>query len=169
MKRATPLVFSNPRTKRVCFDKDNGKASLFKPGAVSENHFHLGSHNYAVVSDFADVARIHLRRYKLDATGSLLPTKDGIFGRHYLTKELGWRANGRVEAGHSQIEVAKMAESTSVLPTSSQRRERLQWARQHVHWKRINGKLFFLRMSPGLESDSRRIFIWRETGTRCPP
>ncbi|GFT05275.1 PC4 domain-containing protein [Trichonephila clavipes] len=36
------------------------------------------SHNYAVVSDFADVARIHLRRYKLDATGSLLPTKDGI-------------------------------------------------------------------------------------------
>ncbi|GFS51389.1 PC4 domain-containing protein [Trichonephila inaurata madagascariensis] len=38
----------------------------------------LRSHNYAVVSDFADVARIHLRRYKLDATGSLLPTKDGI-------------------------------------------------------------------------------------------
>ncbi|GFW28894.1 PC4 domain-containing protein [Trichonephila clavipes] len=36
------------------------------------------SHNYAVVSDFADVARIHLRRYKLDAAGSLLPTKDGI-------------------------------------------------------------------------------------------
>ncbi|GFS83783.1 PC4 domain-containing protein [Trichonephila clavipes] len=33
---------------------------------------------YAVVSDFACVARIHLRRYKLDATGSLLPTKDGI-------------------------------------------------------------------------------------------
>ncbi|GFV15007.1 DUF4817 domain-containing protein [Trichonephila clavipes] len=33
---------------------------------------------HAVVSDFADVARIHLRRYKLDATGSLLPTKDGI-------------------------------------------------------------------------------------------
>ncbi|GFW06088.1 PC4 domain-containing protein [Trichonephila clavipes] len=63
--------------KRVCFDKDNGKAS-FKPDAVPENHFHLGSHNYAVVSDFADVARIHLHRYKLDATGSLLPTKDGI-------------------------------------------------------------------------------------------
>ncbi|GFW29952.1 PC4 domain-containing protein [Trichonephila clavipes] len=64
-------------SQRVCFDKDNGKAS-FKPDAVPENHFHLGSHNYAVVSDFADVARIHLRRYKLDATGSLLPTKDGI-------------------------------------------------------------------------------------------
>ncbi|GFT45120.1 PC4 domain-containing protein [Trichonephila clavipes] len=63
---------------RVCFDKDNGKASSFKPDAVPENHFHLGSHNYAVVSDFADVARIHLRRYKLDATASLLPTKDGI-------------------------------------------------------------------------------------------
>ncbi|GFW01827.1 general transcription factor II-I repeat domain-containing protein 2 [Trichonephila clavipes] len=77
MKHATSLAFSHPRAKRVCFDKDNGKAS-FKPDAVPENHFHLGSHNYAVVSDFADVARIHLRRYKLDATGSLLPTKDGI-------------------------------------------------------------------------------------------
>ncbi|GFW21621.1 PC4 domain-containing protein [Trichonephila clavipes] len=77
MKHATPLAFSHPRAKRVCFDKDNGKASSFKPDAVPENHFHLGSHNYAVVSDFADVARIHLRRYKLDATGSLLPTKDG--------------------------------------------------------------------------------------------
>ncbi|GFV01907.1 PC4 domain-containing protein [Trichonephila clavipes] len=78
MKHATPLAFSHPRAKRVCFDKDNGKASSFKPDAVPDNHFHLGSHNYAVVSDFADVARIHLRRYKLDATGSLLPTKDGI-------------------------------------------------------------------------------------------
>ncbi|GFR21807.1 PC4 domain-containing protein [Trichonephila clavata] len=78
MKRATPLIFSNPRAKRVCFDKDNGKVSSFKPDAVPENHFHLGGHNYAVISDFADVARIHLRRYKLDATGSLLPTKDGI-------------------------------------------------------------------------------------------
>ncbi|GFY70310.1 PC4 domain-containing protein [Trichonephila inaurata madagascariensis] len=78
MKRATPLVFSNPRAKIVCFDKDNGKASSFKPDDVPENHFHLGGHNYAVVSDFADVARIHLHSYKLDATGSLRPTKDGI-------------------------------------------------------------------------------------------
>ncbi|GFT78206.1 transposable element Tcb2 transposase [Trichonephila clavipes] len=31
--------------------------------------------NYPVVSDFACVARNHLRRYKLDATGSLLPNK----------------------------------------------------------------------------------------------
>ncbi|GFX24183.1 PC4 domain-containing protein [Trichonephila clavipes] len=77
MKHALLLAFSHPRAKRVCFDKDNGKASSLKPDAVPENHFHLGSRNYAVVSDFADVARIHLRRYKLDATGSLLPTKDG--------------------------------------------------------------------------------------------
>ncbi|GFY21829.1 PC4 domain-containing protein [Trichonephila clavipes] len=106
MKHATPLAFSHPRAKRVCFDKDNGKTSSFKPDAVPENHFHLGSHNYAVVSYFADVARIHLRRYKLDATGSLLPTKDGItvtpsvwlaldFTRKFLTpvsmlKETEW-------------------------------------------------------------------------------
>ncbi|GFT02295.1 PC4 domain-containing protein, partial [Nephila pilipes] len=54
------------------------KDSSFKPGAVPENHFHLGRSNYAIVSDFADVARIHLRQYKLDATGSLFPTKSGI-------------------------------------------------------------------------------------------
>ncbi|GFX44619.1 PC4 domain-containing protein [Trichonephila clavipes] len=78
MKRATPLVFSNPRDKRVCFDKDNGKVSSFKPDAGPENHFHLVGHNHAVVSDFADVARIHFRRYKLDASGSLPPTKDEI-------------------------------------------------------------------------------------------
>ncbi|GFV97762.1 hypothetical protein TNCV_3075961, partial [Trichonephila clavipes] len=34
MKHATPLAFSHPRAKRVCFDKDNGKASSFKPDAV---------------------------------------------------------------------------------------------------------------------------------------
>ncbi|GFW70077.1 PC4 domain-containing protein [Trichonephila clavipes] len=56
MKHATPLAFSHPRAKRVCFDKDNGKASSFKPDAVLRIIFHLGSHNYAVVSDFADVS-----------------------------------------------------------------------------------------------------------------
>ncbi|GFT37830.1 uncharacterized protein TNCV_4128911 [Trichonephila clavipes] len=39
-------------SQKSVFDKDNGKASSFKPDAVPENHFHLGSHNYAVVSDF---------------------------------------------------------------------------------------------------------------------
>ncbi|GFY70193.1 PC4 domain-containing protein [Trichonephila inaurata madagascariensis] len=78
MKRATPLVFSNPRDKRVCFDKDNGEASSFKPDAVAENHFHLEGHNYAVAYDFADV-RIHLRRYKLDASGSsYLPNMESL-------------------------------------------------------------------------------------------
>ncbi|GFW30773.1 PC4 domain-containing protein [Trichonephila clavipes] len=75
------LAFSHPRAKRVCLIRtDNGKASSFKPDAVPENHFHLGSHNYAVVSDFADVARIHLRRYKLDAAGSLfyLPKMESL-------------------------------------------------------------------------------------------
>ncbi|GFR32267.1 PC4 domain-containing protein [Trichonephila clavata] len=37
----------------------------------------IWGHNYAVVSDFSDVAPIQLRRYKLDDTGSHLPTKDG--------------------------------------------------------------------------------------------
>ncbi|GFV45411.1 uncharacterized protein TNCV_858491 [Trichonephila clavipes] len=51
MKRATPLVSPNSRDKRVCFDKDNGKVSSFKPDAVPENHFHLGASDvFAVVS-----------------------------------------------------------------------------------------------------------------------
>ncbi|GFY50389.1 PC4 domain-containing protein [Trichonephila inaurata madagascariensis] len=78
MKPATSLVSSNPRAKRVCFDKDNGNVSSFKPDVFPDNYFHISGHNYAVFSDFACVARIHLRRYKLDAIGSLLPTKDGI-------------------------------------------------------------------------------------------
>ncbi|GFU85757.1 PC4 domain-containing protein [Trichonephila clavipes] len=77
MKRATPLIFQ-PSSQRVCFDKDNGKVSSFKPDAVPENHFHLGGPNYAVVFDFACVAQIHSRRYKLDATGSPLTYRDGI-------------------------------------------------------------------------------------------
>ncbi|GFX34051.1 PC4 domain-containing protein [Trichonephila clavipes] len=89
MKRATPLVSPNPRDKRLCFDK----VSSFKPDAVPENHFHLGGHNYAVVSDFACVARIHLRRYKLDATGSLLPTKDGITETQCFSNFQYWRPN----------------------------------------------------------------------------
>ncbi|GFY46911.1 PC4 domain-containing protein [Trichonephila inaurata madagascariensis] len=74
MKRATHLVSSNPRAqKRLFLIKTTGKISSFKPDAVPENHFHLGGHNYTVASDFACVARIRLRRYKLDITGSLLP------------------------------------------------------------------------------------------------
>ncbi|GFU37974.1 PC4 domain-containing protein [Nephila pilipes] len=75
MKRVAPLASTNASVKKVCFFKDSKKDSSFKPDAVPENHFHLGRSNYAIVSDFADVARIHLRQYKLDATGSLFPTK----------------------------------------------------------------------------------------------
>ncbi|GFT12608.1 PC4 domain-containing protein [Nephila pilipes] len=57
---------------------DSKKDSSFKPDAVLENHFHLGHSNYAIVSDFADAARIHWRHYKLGAKGSLFPTKSGI-------------------------------------------------------------------------------------------
>ncbi|GFS44267.1 PC4 domain-containing protein [Nephila pilipes] len=78
MKRVAPLASTNASVKKVCFHKDSKKDSSFKPDAVPENHFHLGSSNYAIVSDFADAARIHLRQYKLDATGSLFPTKSGI-------------------------------------------------------------------------------------------
>ncbi|GFU28709.1 PC4 domain-containing protein [Nephila pilipes] len=77
MKRVAHLASTNAAVKKVCFFKDSKNDSSFKPDAVPENHFHLGRSNYAIVSDFADVARIHLRQYKLDETGSLFPTKSG--------------------------------------------------------------------------------------------
>ncbi|GFU37664.1 hypothetical protein TNCV_2480541 [Trichonephila clavipes] len=58
MKHATPLAFSHPRAKRVCFDKTTGKLLRLNQMLFLRIISHLGSHNYAVVSDFADVARI---------------------------------------------------------------------------------------------------------------
>ncbi|GFS67037.1 hypothetical protein NPIL_229951 [Nephila pilipes] len=46
------------------------RTTSFKPDAVTENHLHLGRSIYTIISDFADVAQIHLRQYELDATGS---------------------------------------------------------------------------------------------------
>ncbi|GFU02491.1 hypothetical protein NPIL_701981 [Nephila pilipes] len=59
----------------MCFDKDSKKHSLFKLETFSENHVYLGCSNNAVVSD---VAGIHLRQYKIDATGSIILTKHRI-------------------------------------------------------------------------------------------
>ncbi|GFT79942.1 PC4 domain-containing protein [Nephila pilipes] len=65
MKRFAPLASTNDSVKKVCFNKDRKNDSSFKQEAVPKNHFHLGRSNYAIVSDFANVARIHLRQYKL--------------------------------------------------------------------------------------------------------
>ncbi|GFX78451.1 retrovirus-related Pol polyprotein from transposon TNT 1-94 [Trichonephila clavipes] len=55
--------------------------------------------------------------------------------------------------------------------TSRHRRERLQWARQHIHWTRDqwSAVLFAGEFRFSLESDSKRVFIWREPGTRFLP
>ncbi|GFX85076.1 hypothetical protein TNCV_4999051 [Trichonephila clavipes] len=65
------IAFKREGTKargRFC-RKSNACADCIQGACAS-------GHNYAVVSDFACVARIHVRRYKLDATGSLLRTKE---------------------------------------------------------------------------------------------
>ncbi|GBM96641.1 hypothetical protein AVEN_161781-1, partial [Araneus ventricosus] len=43
-----------------------------------QHHYHLGEDNYAVVSDFRDVINVHIRKYKMDDNGRILPTKKGI-------------------------------------------------------------------------------------------
>ncbi|KFM77058.1 Transposable element Tcb2 transposase, partial [Stegodyphus mimosarum] len=52
--------------------------------------------------------------------------------------------------------------------TSCHRRDRLQWARQHVHWTpdQWRAVLFMDESRFSLESDSRRYLIWGEPGTR---
>ena len=52
--------------------------------------------------------------------------------------------------------------------TSSHRRDRLEWARQHVHWTPDEWRAFLLKDESrfSLESDSRCYLIWREPETR---
>lgn len=64
--------------KKVRFSEDTMKDITFLPDNIPENHYHLGQNNYAVVSDFADVVRIHLRRYEYDFSGRLKATKRGV-------------------------------------------------------------------------------------------
>jgi hypothetical protein len=64
--------------KRVRFSEDTKMDSTFFPNSIPENHFHLSGNNYAVVSNFADVLRIHLRLYKPGCDGRLTPTKEGV-------------------------------------------------------------------------------------------
>ncbi|GFS72502.1 transposable element Tcb1 transposase [Trichonephila clavipes] len=141
--------------------------------------------------------------------------------RYHLTKELRRRSIGRLEAGQSQIKVARWqnvspsvvhklwqqflsTDSASIqgrprsttsaddryvalcsrrnrtatspelrcfLAASSGRRERMQWVRQHMHWTCDQGRSVLFTDEPrfSLASDSSRIFIWKELGTRFHP
>ena len=52
--------------------------------------------------------------------------------------------------------------------TARHRRDRLNWARMHVHWEQDQWRpvLFTDESRFALQSDSRRVYIWRESGTR---
>ncbi|KFM74508.1 hypothetical protein X975_09401, partial [Stegodyphus mimosarum] len=54
---------------------------------------------------------------------------------------------------------------------SRHRRDRLQWAQQHVHWTPDHWRavLFMDESRFSLESDSRYYLIWREAGTHYHP
>lgn len=46
--------------------------------SLSQNYFHLGEFNFAVVTCFKGCTRVHLRKYTADKYGGLHPTKDGV-------------------------------------------------------------------------------------------
>lgn len=69
---------TNTSVKKIKFSEDTKEESSFLPDNVPQNVYHLGGNNYVVVSDFADVVRIHIRLYKPDSSGRLNPTRKGI-------------------------------------------------------------------------------------------
>ncbi|GFX76507.1 transposable element Tcb2 transposase [Trichonephila clavipes] len=55
--------------------------------------------------------------------------------------------------------------------TSSHRRDRREWATEHVNWRRNewSNVLFSDESRFSVHSDNRRIFIWRDRGSRNNP
>ncbi|GFW45638.1 transposable element Tcb2 transposase [Trichonephila clavipes] len=111
--------------------------------------------------------------------------------RSHLTDSEAWRVVGRLEGGQTQAEVAQaIGVSQSVisriwnrfLETGSAgriqdktnikyRRDRREWATEHVNWKRNewSNVLFSDESRFSVHPDNRRIFIWRDHGSRNNP
>ncbi|GFW90861.1 transposable element Tcb2 transposase [Trichonephila clavipes] len=55
--------------------------------------------------------------------------------------------------------------------TSRHRRDRREWAKEHVNWRRNEWSNFLFSDEPrfSLHPDNRRIFIWRDRGSRNNP
>ncbi|GFX04756.1 transposable element Tcb1 transposase [Trichonephila clavipes] len=112
--------------------------------------------------------------------------------RSHLTDSEAWRVVGRLEGGQTQAEVAQaIGVSQSVISriwnrffgdwkcrpktrtrlTSRHRRDRREWATEHVNWRRNEWSnfLFFDESRFSVHPDNRRIFIWRDRGSRNNP
>ncbi|GFV03985.1 transposable element Tcb2 transposase [Trichonephila clavipes] len=101
-----------------------------------------------------------------------------------------WRVVGRLEGGQTQAEVTQaigVSQSTTVStqtvrnrlhgvglyarrwmvcvrPTSRHRHDRMEWATEHVNWRRNewSNLLFSDESRFSVHPDNRRIFIWRD-------
>ncbi|GFT85417.1 transposable element Tcb2 transposase [Trichonephila clavipes] len=86
--------------------------------------------------------------------------------RSHLTDSEAWRAVGRLEGGRSSAShwsVTKL--------TSRHRRDRREWATEHVNWRRNewSNVLFSDESRFSVHPDNRRIFIRRDRGIRNNP
>ncbi|GFX12229.1 transposable element Tcb2 transposase [Trichonephila clavipes] len=119
--------------------------------------------------------------------------------RSHLTDSEAWRVVGRLEGGQTQAEVAKaigVSQTTGttvsiqtirnrlhgvglyarrpmvcVRLTSRHRRDRREWATEHVNWRRNewSNVLFSDESRFSVHPDNRRIFIWRDRFSRNNP
>ncbi|GBN87919.1 hypothetical protein AVEN_155586-1 [Araneus ventricosus] len=86
MKRASSESASSKTApkKLSTFNNTDG----FTVDSIPPHHYHLGENNYAVVSDFANVLNVHIRKFKTNENGRIFPTKNGVSFSPYVWESL---------------------------------------------------------------------------------
>ncbi|GBM24092.1 hypothetical protein AVEN_38289-1 [Araneus ventricosus] len=74
MKRVLPEpATSAAPAKKPSTDNTDG----FTVDSIPLHHYHLGEDNYAVVSDFGNTINVHIRKFRTDENGRIIPIKKG--------------------------------------------------------------------------------------------
>ncbi|GBN01328.1 hypothetical protein AVEN_24146-1 [Araneus ventricosus] len=90
MKRALPEPATSAAPAKRPSALNNTES--FTSDSILPHHYHIGEETYAVVSDFGDVLNVHIRKFRTDENGTILPTKDAVsfspFVRESLVTEM---------------------------------------------------------------------------------
>lgn len=88
MKRSLPDILPDSNKKLCSIEKEDQESLSFFQDGVPKNHHSLGNDTFVVISDYAAVARIHIKKYHRGEDGRLLPTKSGITLSPFLWESL---------------------------------------------------------------------------------
>ncbi|GBM79808.1 hypothetical protein AVEN_268111-1 [Araneus ventricosus] len=86
MKRASSESASSMTAQKKLSTFNN--TCGFTVDSIPPHHYHLGENNYAVVSDFANVLNVHIRKFKTNENGRIFPTKNGVSFSPYVWESL---------------------------------------------------------------------------------